>query len=350
MDNPKKVEENIETFYERNNLNIPEAEKEHYFKDNIGPELNVNDPTVAKVAKQYQLYKGFLASEKIKESTGARAHQVIPDDSDPRNLRFYRSKIPMCEQQHKRRNDHSAPSRENIIEQPPVEIFTKHDVRRSGIGQEAPMERARLLEGYGIPDKLAYPEIMNYDYTQEDVPYNPDEEDAKDEPIVEPVIETAPTPQEVTQRPPPTQDNFVIHNVKPTDTIERLCLQYNVNKDVIRMANDFLGEEIYMFKTLKIPYTYGKMYESVHNAETDEQAKKRFAIDTLNRILQESYKKQSDYAKEARYYLEMNNYILDKAISEFEADMEFEKQVVKENRAFKQRKRRKERIGVFGCF
>lgn len=348
MDNPQTVEENIETFYERNNLNIPEVEKQHYFKDNIGPELNVNDPTVAKVAKQYQLYKGFLASEKIKESTGMRAHQVIPDDSDPRNLRFYRSRIPMCEQDNKRRNDHSAPHRDNEIDEPPVEIFTKHDVRRSGIDHDIQMEKARLLEGYDKPDKLAYPEIINFDENQEDAPYEPIE-DAKDEPIIEPVIEPASTAQEATNRPPPSQENFVIHVVKPNDTIERLCLQYNVNKDVIRMANDFMGEEIYMFKTLKIPYTYGKMYESVHNEEADEESKKRFAVDTLNRILQESYKKQADYAKEAKYYLEMNNYILDKAISEFEADMEFEKQVVKENRAYKQRKRRKERIGVFGC-
>jgi hypothetical protein len=51
--------------------------------------------------------------------------------------------------------------------------------------------------------------------------------------------------QNVTQNPlgpeqvsrPATKDDFVMHTVRPSDTLERICIQYNVNKDAIRMAN-----------------------------------------------------------------------------------------------------------------
>lgn len=30
---------------------------------------------------------------------------------------------------------------------------------------------------------------------------------------------------------PATKDDFVMHNVKSSDTLERICIQYDVNKD-----------------------------------------------------------------------------------------------------------------------
>jgi len=39
----------------------------------------------------------------------------------------------------------------------------------------------------------------------------------------------------------------------PTDTLDGVCLRYNVSKDFIRKANEFSGDEIYMKKTLVIP-------------------------------------------------------------------------------------------------
>ena len=77
-----------------------------------------------------------------------------------------------------------------------------------------------------------------------------------------------------------TEPEIVVHEVQPDDTIERLCIQYNVNKDVIRKANEFSGEEIYMFKTLKIPRTRGKLYDTMN--QTEEERKntlKLYAID-----------------------------------------------------------------------
>lgn len=95
MENPKQIEDNIATFYERNNLHIPEVEKEYYFKEGQSDGVKLDETTDATVAKQYKLYKGFLATQKIKQSTQGRLHQVIPADSDPRNMRFKRSNVPM---------------------------------------------------------------------------------------------------------------------------------------------------------------------------------------------------------------------------------------------------------------
>ena len=72
------------------------------------------------------------------------------------------------------------------------------------------------------------------------------------------------------------------------------------------MANDFLGEEIYMFKELIIPYTFGRIYQPQVEKESDEETKKKFAIECLNKIFQENYKNQKDFKHEARYYLESN--------------------------------------------
>jgi LysM repeat protein len=46
---------------------------------------------------------------------------------------------------------------------------------------------------------------------------------------------------------------YVIHKVAETDTLDGVCLRYDVSKDMIRRANEFSGDEIYMKKELIIP-------------------------------------------------------------------------------------------------
>lgn len=228
-----------------------------------------------------------------------------------------------------------------------VHGYEEEDLDEPVYGKGKNQEKARLLGGYQAPSDLAYPELLDFDGDSKYAPYAPIEKPAE-KPVKE---ETKRDPADpVTNRPPPSAQNYVIHHVQPNDTIGKLCLQYNVNKDVIRMANDFLGEEIYQFKTLKIPYTYGKMYESLYGSEDTEETKKKFAIEMMSRTLKETYKNQKDFEKESRYYLEMNGYDLEKAMSEFEADLEFEKQVLKENKEYKKKKRRQTRLGIMGCF
>ena len=48
---------------------------------------------------------------------------------------------------------------------------------------------------------------------------------------------------------------LLVYDVQLTDTLDRICLQFDVPKDAIRQANDFSGDEVYMFKQLKIPFS-----------------------------------------------------------------------------------------------
>lgn len=47
----------------------------------------------------------------------------------------------------------------------------------------------------------------------------------------------------------------MIHKITPNDTLDRICLMFDKSKDVIRKANGFTGDEIYMKKELIIPMT-----------------------------------------------------------------------------------------------
>ena len=68
----------------------------------------------------------------------------------------------------------------------------------------------------------------------------------------------------ITKSPYPTitasGSNYVIHKVNPTDTLDRICLIYNIPKDAICKANDFIGDEIYMKKELIIPNSCMKTF------------------------------------------------------------------------------------------
>jgi hypothetical protein len=236
MDTREKVEKNIEIFYERNTIHIPEVEKKHYFKDQPG-QIEISNKADDKTAKQFNLYKGFLASERVKLSTQGRIHQVIPDDSDPRNLRFARSRVPMVEQHHYRRYENSADSRNLLIEQQTPEYFKTTDLKKSKAGQPSDVEKVRLLDGYQDLEDISYPSIIQFDQKPNYDEYYPimdDEEPVVNEvkPIVktyestktqyEPIKIKSVAVEQVTNRPVPSKDNFVIHEVKPDDTIGKL--------------------------------------------------------------------------------------------------------------------------------
>ena len=53
----------------------------------------------------------------------------------------------------------------------------------------------------------------------------------------------------------PTKSDYCVHHVTMDDSLNTLVIRYGVSKDVIRFANDFSGDEIYMFKKLIIPYS-----------------------------------------------------------------------------------------------
>lgn len=110
--------------------------------------------------------------------------------------------------------------------------------------------------------------------------------------------------------------------MQSSDTLDRVCLIYNVPKDAIRKANNFTGDEIYMKRELIIPGSSGPMFK-MNISQNDEQ-RKRDMVELVSIHIKEKLKTFGSYQAEGKYYLEMHNYDFAKAIEEFEADLKFE--------------------------
>ncbi len=115
-----------------------------------------------------------------------------------------------------------------------------------------------------------------------------------------------------------------MHQVKENDTLVGISLRYDIAVDLIRMANDFTGDDIYFKKEIIIPYTNGMIYKDKLPATEQEQKEGKIVL--MNQALVEKYKDQPTYREEAKYYLEITSYDLEKALDEFEEDMKFEKE------------------------
>jgi LysM repeat protein len=145
---------------------------------------------------------------------------------------------------------------------------------------------------------------------------------------------------------PATKEDYVIHEVKISDTLERICIQYDVNKDAIKMANGFLGEEVYMYKTLKIPFTYGEVYHVPEDKNPD--VKKEWAKEQMHQVVRDVNRDNGSYESEVKYYLEIHDFDMDKAMRAYQEDMRFEKQAFEENKKYLQQKKR-QRFVDMGC-
>ena len=62
----------------------------------------------------------------------------------------------------------------------------------------------------------------------------------------------------------------LIYTVGYTDTLDGIAIKHGVSKVAIQMANGFVGEEIYMFKTLRIPFSVGQLYYMQHPIDEAE--------------------------------------------------------------------------------
>lgn len=151
-------------------------------------------------------------------------------------------------------------------------------------------------------------------------------------------IRSDPDGQEQVSRPA-TKNDYVMHEVKVSDTLERICIQYDVNKDAIKMANGFTGEEVYMFKVLKVPFTYGEVYKVPPEKDREEE-KKRWAKEQMHQVVRDVNRNNGNYEAEVKFYLELYEYDMEKAMKAYEEDMRFEKQVMEENKRFRREKKR----------
>ena len=59
------IEKHITTFYERNNLNIPDAEKEFFFDKDNPLEFDPEKFEDENEGKKYKMFRGFLATQEI---------------------------------------------------------------------------------------------------------------------------------------------------------------------------------------------------------------------------------------------------------------------------------------------
>jgi LysM repeat protein len=106
--------------------------------------------------------------------------------------------------------------------------------------------------------------------------------------------------------------SYVIHKLQPNDTLDRICLIYDVPKDAIRKANNFTGDEVYMKRELIIPNSAGPVLR-VQTDTTDER-RKQDMIELMSIHIKEKIKSYGSYQPEAKYYLEIHAYDFAKAI------------------------------------
>jgi hypothetical protein len=67
--------------------------------------------------------------------------------------------------------------------------------------------------------------------------------------------------------------NGTIHKVEYTDTLDGVSIRYGISKELIRIENSFLGDEIYMFKFLKIPFAKKTLYEKTDKFDIEKMKK-----------------------------------------------------------------------------
>ena len=65
----------------------------------------------------------------------------------------------------------------------------------------------------------------------------------------------------------------MIYPVQCNDTLEGVCIKFDVTKDSIRIANNFFGEDIWMKKELLIPYAKGVKYRKKEPTNIQELEK-----------------------------------------------------------------------------
>ena len=122
------------------------------------------------------------------------------------------------------------------------------------------------------------------------------------------------------------QNKITIHKVSEVDTIEAISLMYGISIPAIRKANDFTGDDIHIFKELKIPTSKGQLY---FQPKYDlEKIKREDQINLLTKIIRDKEKhlkgKKQDFTKEAKFYLDEANYNFKAALLNYYEDFKFE--------------------------
>lgn len=103
----------------------------------------------------------------------------------------------------------------------------------------------------------------------------------------------------------------MIHLTKPTDTLQRLSLVYNVPMNLIKQFNDLLTDNLYSKERIMIPVVEGMILQ-VAAPETEESKAKREmdrrenALRMMTEHIRRKLKQNGDFKPEATFYLSEN--------------------------------------------
>jgi hypothetical protein len=115
---------------------------------------------------------------------------------------------------------------------------------------------------------------------------------------------------------------FVVHSLRPNDTLMKLAIGYGVLEEQIKMANNILTELAYFNKSeIIIPYpTIIPNWE--HTPEIEQNLEKKKREWTLRFFT----KLKGVSVEEATYYLSLHNYELRPAVCEYDEDVKWQKE------------------------
>lgn len=338
------------TFYERNIIGTVDQHDHAFTPDfNFSGEL----PDLKnKNVKQYRLFRAYLNSQRINGHDTFASEEDLPPDArrDSNFSNHYNSDANMNNFTIQDSSDSGTTQEHGSNLSEVDQVFERHSKMIEDAGEEIekkgptpfttmyyndPQYAHRYSQELSVSDSnlsnQVNPRIGNNGLVANGI-----DQQAKDSLIQR--VRSDPDGEEQMARPA-TKDDYVMHNVKASDTLDRISIQYDVNKDAIKMANGFMGEEVYMFKVLKIPFTYGEVYH-VPPDKDEEEEKKQWAKEQMHQLIRDSNRNNQNYESEVRFYLELNNYDMDKAMREYEEDMKFEKKVISDNKVYNQKKRR----------
>lgn len=110
-----------------------------------------------------------------------------------------------------------------------------------------------------------------------------------------------------------TQPTVIEHTVLSTDTLQGLCLKYGTTAITLRRQNCFSGNNIQVFKTLRIPLEAGAFVVLQTTTDSKDIILQKFKNDT------------GEIELEAKLYLEDSGWNLDKAIAQWQGDDQWTK-------------------------